>query len=270
MAIIELMSWPASGLFPVKATGSHAAHEALDSIAGGDEKNVGLCFLPVALYPYDSNPYDPNAVGVMALPSMGAHLLGHLPKGMAIRYRERMRELGAIPQSACDGVISGGWVTAGKQYSYVLELDLQLDSIPTKEPQLTHYSASREATQIGPLKAEGPGLVFRAWVPAGGLEDMSTKRVMHSWSTPKWKTINYYVRHCSGIGLGYQLLAIPKGQHRKWFGNGAARATLEKLDGRWATVRLEKGAPGEKAKWQEKTIVEGERYSRRVDIDYSV
>ncbi|MFY2764311.1 hypothetical protein [Arenimonas sp. MALMAid1274] len=269
MAQVELSSWPASGLFPVQATGSHATHEPLASIAANAKGETGLCFLPVALYPYDTNPYDPNAVGVMALPSMGAHLLGHLPRELAVAYRQRMAALGMPHFSACDAVISGGMKDGDKQYNYVLELDLDLAAVPTAEPQLTRYAAERVPAQTGPLDDAGPGYVFRAWLPQGGLGALCSKRSMHSWSAPGWKTVNYYVLSDRRIGLGHKLVSIPKGMHRKWFGAGVANATLVQLDGRWATVRLEKGEPGNKAKWQLPKPTSTETYSPRLDIDYS-
>ncbi|HEU0154420.1 MAG TPA: hypothetical protein VFQ84_13920, partial [Arenimonas sp.] len=130
MAKVELSSWPPTGLFPVQATGSSAYHEALAALAANAKGTTGLCFLPVALYPYDTNAHDPNAVGVMALPHMGADLLGHLPRDLAVAYRERMVGLGMPPYSACDAVISGGLKDNDRQYNYVLELDLDLAMLP--------------------------------------------------------------------------------------------------------------------------------------------
>jgi hypothetical protein len=256
-------------LFSVQATGSSANHDALAMLAANAKGTAGLCFLPVALYPYDTNAHDPNAVGVMALPHMGADLLGHLPRDLAVAYRERMAELGIPPYSACDAVISGGMKDGDRQYNYVLELDLDLAMRPSGEPQLTHYSAARQPTQTGPLDDSGTGHVFQAWMPEGSLECMSPKRAMHSWSTPAWETVNYYLKTDRGIGLGHKLVSIAKPLHRRWFGEGVAKATLEKIEGRWATVRLEKDEAGTKAKWQLPKPARGESYSPRVDIDYS-
>jgi hypothetical protein len=253
MAKIELSSWAPLGLFPVQATGSHMAHDVLAELAANSKGQTGLCYLPVVLYPYSTNDYDPNAVGVMALPSMGSHLLGHLPRQLAVAYRERMASLGMPPFSACDAVLSGGMKDKEKQYNFVLELDLDLTGVPTEEPQLTHYAAVRVPTQTGPLEDLGPGYVFRGWLPQGSLGALCPKRSMHSWSTAEWKTVNYYVLADNGIGLGHKLLSFPKSLHRKLFGQGEATATLERIEGRWALVRLEKGRLGIKPKWQHPT-----------------
>jgi hypothetical protein len=236
----EVPIWPRTGLFPVQATGSKPNREALATLAGNAPGQTSLYFFTALLYPYDTNPYDPLAVGVTTLEA--PTLLGHLPAQLARSYRDRMQELGFRGVSACGAVLSGGLDLGKSNYDFVLELDLDLLLKPAYGMDCGTIIPSRAVVKPEYTKGDDGSYTFRCWLPQGTAGHLHRHLRMKAWTTPDWGTINYYIDNDRGIGLGHKVLSIPKPLHRKLFGPDLATPSVESIEERWASVRLRRTA----------------------------
>lgn len=224
--------WPDRGLFGVRAVGVSHCREAIAELADPDTARV--YFVLVLLIPYNTNPEDPNAVGISTVDA--PRKLGHLPRELALAYRERMAQLGFDGPSVCPAAISGGWIVNGRQYDYALELDVDLADVPAFDISPIEPNSQPLWTRL-PNNAPS-SQAFKVWLPEPAGKLHSRMRVS-SWSKPEWGTVNYYVEPRQGIGYGLKLLEVDRSQHEDWFAGREVEADLFDLDGRWATVYLD-------------------------------
>jgi hypothetical protein len=240
MAEINVPVWPWRGLFPVRTVGVSHRRETIAELVGPDTLSVH--FVPVLLFPYNSNSEDPNAVAVMTVDA--PKQLGHLPRDLAVAYRERMRLLGRDGPSVCPAAISGGWTQGGHQYDYALELDLDLADAPGFDVELIEPQSEPLWVRIS--EDNQPSQVFKVWLrePASQLH---CKMRVNAWSKPEGGTINYFAERAQGGGYGLKLFEVELSQHKKWFASREVEADLFEFDGRWATVYLDPIEPSRRA-----------------------
>ena len=244
MSNVRVPIWTSPRQFAVKATGTSHYREALEFLAQNKIGEGSFCFFIAVLYPDNKNDHDPNAIAVMTQEGRdGPEVLGHLPREVAVLYRRRMEEEGyAHHISACGAALTGGLRANEQNYSYTLELDFDLDTGPHPENEVSPAKTVRlPGTQ--PLKKDRDGAYrFECWLPGDAVGAYHLKWRTMGWTTPHWKTVNYYLQNQKGIGLGFKLLSVSKRRHAAVFGDDPVIAVIEAIKDRWVTLRLEKEA----------------------------
>lgn len=228
------MSWPKTGLFPIKVVGTHFYRDGLSRIAQNPAGKSALVFCTALLVPEHDNPYDANAV----LVKVGPEKIGHLSNELARTFRARLAALGIPGQTTCcRAVITAGIETPERSYEYIVEVDLDLSTVPVDGGSAVSAVERLEPDGILERKNRNTYLV-KVWLGEGALNDMHKHRKIQSWTTDNWDTINYYVLNSKGIGLGYRLFSVPKALHAKLFGKLQPVACLRSIVGRTAVVEL--------------------------------
>ena len=228
----ESLHWPASGMFPVQVVGESYYRDSIFHIAQNEAGKTAMAFCTARLVPEDSNPHDPNAVGIY----IGDAKVGHLSRQAAIEFRSALSRLESRAETTCDAAITKGLVADGEAYEYSIELDLELEG---GVPQLVvpQYFEVTRADSSASLQPRGAGLFeTTAWLPREAMDNMHKKLRVDSWTTEHWDSINYYLPNRQGIGLGHKLVAIPKTTHARLFGEKEPDASVVTIEGRKVTL----------------------------------
>lgn len=233
----EIAYWPQTGLFPTKVVGARFYREAIARVAQNPLGSSALAFCDATLVPQHDNPYDEHAV----LVAVGHEEVGHLPRDLALEFRERLCSAGLVgQQTQCRAVITAGLEANDRVYDYIIELDLDLSMQPSAIEQPS-TSIDRQDSNFH-LDSQGNGkYLVKVWLGEGVLGRMDARKRIHTWTTDAWDTINYYVLNSQGIGLGHKLFSVPKAEHVRLFGNAATTANFESLVGRNATIEVTAG-----------------------------
>lgn len=230
------LHWPGTGLFPLKIAGSHFYRADIARVARNEPGRNSLVFCSAMLIPETNNVHDVNAV----LIQIASEKAGHLSREIALELRNRLATQGIAGQeTTCDAVISAGLLTSERSYDYIVELDLDLSAVPTNvEP--TYPVPDRRDTCL--LEYQGDGRYqIDVWLEDGVLENMHKNRVIDTWTTEHWDTINYYVAHTKNCGIGHKLFSVPKKEHYHLFGNALPAAHFLSISGRRAVIELHQG-----------------------------
>jgi len=139
-----------------------------------------------------------------------------------------------------DAVITNGLTLHDRHYEYSVELDLAVP-IALRSDGESPDGIMRHFDPNPPLERLQEGLWnARIWLPAP-LECLDANLEVSEWTTDHWDSINFYVGNRQRIGLGFKLLSIPKAEYRSLFGVQMPDAAIDRVTGRWATLRLEVG-----------------------------
>lgn len=188
-----------------------------------------------ALLPYSTNPHDPEAVAVTTLHE--PKQLGHLPSDLARAYRARMAEQGLEGPSACSAIISGGLTTDDREDHFAVQIDLDLEHSLQFQAEIPYPEPLRKPRAEWPESSGSH--VIRCWLsetPQGLHPKWSVSR----WERPEWSQVGYYADYSHGIGYGLRLFGIDKAEDRRLFGKGPVDGEIMSIDGRWATVHLDR------------------------------
>jgi hypothetical protein len=227
--------WESTGKFQVAVAGTSHYREAIESIALNEEGTPAVAICLAYLEFDNQNQHDPNAVRVV----VRNQLVGYLPASYAETYRSYLSELPAhVKHVSVAAAITGGLRTNDRTYEYSIELDIpdSLKMYPLSEPMSDEVV---RANGYAPLVESGSGVfTAKVWVPTPNVSDLHKQLRIQEWTTDSWGTVNFYALNRQGIGLGYKLYEMPKGEHARLFRGSETSVTLELGNGRFATLRI--------------------------------
>lgn len=215
--------------------GTSIYRDTLEELVANPPGTANLCFFMAVLFPYNTNPHDPEAVAVTILDA--PKQLGHLPRELARAYRARMAEQGLEGPSACSAVISGGLRNDEREDHFAVEIDLDLERSLQFEEQMRYPEPLRQ-TRVEWLES-GESHVIRCWLSEPA-ECLYRKWNVNRWDRPEWAEVGYYVDRAQGGGYGMRLFGVPKAEDRRLFGKDPVDGEIISIDGRWATVYLDR------------------------------
>lgn len=235
---VELKSahWVGNGLYEVSVAGTSYHRTAIQELAKNTPGVPALVLCHAELVPVANNPHDPLAVAVR----IAGAVVGHLGRQLAPNVRRALELEGLARQTTTvEAAISNGRTTADRSYEYTVELDLAPDDYGISTDRRTAFPQLTRLPRYPELVANDDGsFTARVWLPVSTHDWLHKRRSVTRWTTDEWDTVNFYADNHKGIGLGHKVLEIPKQRYQATFGDAELGASLEDLDGRWATLRL--------------------------------
>jgi restriction system protein len=145
----DVLHFQSSGRYPTSVVGESHYQDHLAYLA---EIYPDRLIETVDLYLEENSPYDANQVNV----SVEGETVGHLSRADAIRYRQRLKQLGhpsAI--GVCAGKLIGGRrLDDGNQASYGIVLNLDIDHLEIAK--ISQVNASAPPLRTQPAVASRP------------------------------------------------------------------------------------------------------------------
>lgn len=230
---MSVLMWPGTGEFAYPVVGLSHYDGRLSVLAANPIGDSAHVMYVASLVPEADNPYDANAIAVL----VRGKKVGHLPADIAPLYRAALDRHGLGLQVVdCRCAITGGLRTADRHYSYVLELDIDMDSTPVRadrEPAPSRFFGVGQAKKVARGQWEA---VF--WLPRDAREAFGAGTATNAWTTPEWSEVNFYIANQRNIGLGFKIFSVGKPRD----GEGAvlaAEVVIQRLWARWCRATID-------------------------------
>lgn len=231
--------WKPTSTYKVTAVGMRYYRDEIASIARNEPGKPAMVWCLAYLMPYNTNPHDLSAVGVV----IEGKRVAHLPKSYAPTYREIIKDLPPNIEYVCAmAMITKGLVTNERSFEYLIEIDipdcLTLSLLPDSVETL-HGVKTERMNCYAPLQAKTDGTYeATVWVPTPDINELHKSREVMEWTTPQWEEVNFYVSNRQGIGLGHKIYSLNKDHYTELFGPGPTTGILILSENRFATMKI--------------------------------
>lgn len=231
--------WKPTSTYKVTAVGMSYYRDAIEAIAQNEPGKPSLVICLAYLMPYNTNPHDPSAVGVV----IEGKRVAHLSRSYAPTYREIIKDLPPNIEYVCAmAMITKGLVTNERTFEYLIELDipdcLTLYFLPDSVEKVYGVKTERMSC-YAPLQVRADGSYeATVWVPTPDFNELHKSRDVMEWTTPQWNEVNFYVGNRQGIGLGHKIYSLHKDRYTELFGPGPTTGILILNESRFATMKI--------------------------------
>jgi hypothetical protein len=227
--------WQPTGVFQKRVVGTSYYRSALQAMAGNLDGEAAFALFTARIALEEANEFDSNAVAVF----YESEKIGHLAASETLSYRAKLELASPGCQVATvDGLVRNGQRVGGTEYAYTVRLDFSESSTLLEYFRPTLANVLRLNPYQELCEQSDGSFIAPVWLGDVDLSDLDKYLTVHTWTTPEWSKVNFYLLNRQGIGLGYKVYEMQKFSYEAMFPNERYEARLLFPSGNWGLLCL--------------------------------